>query len=140
MNPKPAAKEDDIAEAIDVWEEKVIRLARHGDDYRLPETIRKVALEQMLVGNIRDNYELWEVEKLLSEDLLRKVKEQPRTNKLDRDAKRGKSGVATGPNLGNQKAWQEKGRERDIEGRISSTTDQPEEYLNAYQTGTKGKK
>ena len=31
MNPKPAAKEEDIADAIEVWEEKVNMLARHGD-------------------------------------------------------------------------------------------------------------
>ena len=28
MNPKQAAKEEDIAEAIEMWEEKVNRLAR----------------------------------------------------------------------------------------------------------------
>ena len=56
MNPKPAAKEEDIAEAIEMWEEKVNRLARHGDEYRLSETFRKVALKQILTGNIRDNF------------------------------------------------------------------------------------
>ena len=83
MNPKAVAKEEDIAEAIEVWEEKVNRLARHGDDYRLPVTFRNVALEQMLVGKIRDNFELWDAEKLSFEDLLRKVKEQSRAKKLD---------------------------------------------------------
>ena len=35
MNPKQAAKEEDIAESIEMWEEKVNRLARHGEDYKL---------------------------------------------------------------------------------------------------------
>ena len=64
MNPKPAAREEYIAETIEVWEEKVNRLARHGDDYRLSETFRKVALQRMQVGKLKDNFELWQSEKL----------------------------------------------------------------------------
>ena len=37
MDPKPASREDDIAEAIDMWEEKVNQVARHGEDYKLSE-------------------------------------------------------------------------------------------------------
>ena len=50
MNPKAASREEYIAEAIETWEEKVNRLARHGDAYRLPEAFKKVALKAMLVG------------------------------------------------------------------------------------------
>ena len=42
MNPKPAAKEEDIAEAIEMWEEKVNRLARHGEDCMLSEVLKRV--------------------------------------------------------------------------------------------------
>ena len=58
MNPKAASKEEDIAEVIENWEEKVNRLARHGESYRLPEAFKKVALKAMLVGKIKDNFEL----------------------------------------------------------------------------------
>ena len=34
MDPKPAAKEADVAEAIEQWEEKMKRLARHGEEYQ----------------------------------------------------------------------------------------------------------
>ena len=67
-----------------MWEEKVNRLARHGDDYRSPVAFWKVALKLMLLDKIRDNFELWDAEKLSFEDLLRKVKEQSRANKLDK--------------------------------------------------------
>ena len=53
-----------IEGSIETWEEKVNRLARHGDAYRLPEAFKKVALKAMLVGKIKDNYELWEADKL----------------------------------------------------------------------------
>ena len=64
MNPKQVAKEEDIVEAIEVCEGNVNRLARHGDDYKLSETFRNVALEQMRVGNIKDKFELWQAEKM----------------------------------------------------------------------------
>ena len=44
MNPKPASKEEDIAEAIEMCEENVNRLARHGEDYKLSEALKEVAL------------------------------------------------------------------------------------------------
>ena len=43
---------------------RVNRLARHCDDYRLPVIFRKVALQQMLVGKINDNFEVWQSEKM----------------------------------------------------------------------------
>ena len=105
MNPKAASKEEDIAEVIETWEEKVNRLARHGDAYRLLEAFNKVAFKAMLPGKIKDNDELWEVDKLAFEELLKKVKEQARVKKLDRDVQKGKTGVALGANNGNQEPW-----------------------------------
>ena len=51
MQPKAASKEEDIAEAVEAWEEKINRLARHGDDYKMPENFKKVALQNILVGS-----------------------------------------------------------------------------------------
>ena len=105
MNPKAASKEEDIAEVIETWEERVNRLARHGVAYRLPEEFKKVALKAMLVGKIKDNYELWEADKLSFGQLLKKVKEQARAKKLDRDVQKGKTGVALGANNTQWEPW-----------------------------------
>ena len=96
MRPAQAAKEENIAEAIELWEEKVNRLARHGEDYQSNEAYKKVALKQMLVGKVRDNFDLWQAEKMSFEELLKKVKELARPKKLDTDASHGKAGVALG--------------------------------------------
>ena len=64
MDPKPAAKEADVAEAIEQWEEKANRLARHGEEYQLNETFKKIALKKILVGKIQEHYELLSLEKL----------------------------------------------------------------------------
>ena len=96
MHPSQAKKEADVATAIELWEEKVNRLARHGEDYQLNEAYKKVALKQILVGKVRDNFDLWQAEKMSFEELLKKVKELARAKKLDTDASHGKAGVALG--------------------------------------------
>ena len=96
MSPNQAAKEENISEAIERWEEMMNRLARHGEDYQMNEAFKKVALKKILVGKLRDNFELWQAEKLPFEDLLKKVKEHARSKKLDTDAGQGKAGIALG--------------------------------------------
>ena len=94
MSPNQAAKEENISEAIELWEEKMNRLARYGEEYQLSEAFKKVALKKILVGKLRDNFELWQADKLPFEELLKKVKEQSRAKKLDTDANQGKAVVA----------------------------------------------
>ena len=62
----------------------------------MKEANKKVALKQMLVGKVRDNFDLWQAEKMSFEELLKKVKELARAKKLDTDASHGKAGVALG--------------------------------------------
>ena len=50
----------------------------------------------MLVGKIRDNFDLLQAEKLPFEELPRKVSEQARSNMVDTDVCRGKVEVAVG--------------------------------------------
>ena len=59
MHPKQASREEDVAEAIEAWLERVNRLERCGTEYHLAESFKKVALKQILSGRIRDNYDLW---------------------------------------------------------------------------------
>ena len=96
MDPKTAAKEADVAEAIEQWEEKVNRLARHGEEYQLNESFKKVALKKILAGKILDNFEILNLEKLPFEEILVRVKELARTKKLEKDVAQGRAGVAMG--------------------------------------------
>ena len=85
MHPKQASREEDVAEAIEAWLERVNRLERCGTQYHLAESFKKVALKQILVGRLRDNYDLWNSNKLQFDKLLRRVREQARADKLDYD-------------------------------------------------------
>ena len=138
MNPKPAAKEEDIAEAIEMWEEKVNRLARHGDDYKLSEALKKVALKNILVGKIKDNFELWESDRMPFEEILRRVKDQARAKKLEKDAQRGRSGISLGLNQANGHRHGQEYEPWEVPaGAQSGGKDGPEE-LNSARDG-KGK-
>ena len=96
MHPKQASKEEDIAEAVEAWLEKVNRLGRHGSEHQPPGSFKKVALEKILVGKLLDNYELWNMEKLTFEEILRRVRDLARANQFDTDAAHGKAGVKVG--------------------------------------------
>ena len=58
------------------------------------EACKKVALKQILVGELRDSYDLWNTDKLPSHELLRRVRDQARAKKLDKDV--GKAGITVG--------------------------------------------
>ena len=70
MSPKQASKESEVAEAIEQWELKVNRSARHGDEYRLTETYKKIALKQILVGRTLQHFELNNLEKNYARDVI----------------------------------------------------------------------
>ena len=94
-----------MAEAIELWEDSCNRLARHGPDYEMANIFRKVALKKILVGNTRENFEVWEAERLSFDELLKKAKEHARAKKLDKDAAKGKTGVALGAANASQEEW-----------------------------------
>lgn len=96
MHPKPASREDEVADAIEAWLERVNRLDRHGEEYQLNEAYKKVALKQILVGKISDGNDLWTTDKLPSNELLRSVRGQARAKKLDTDVAKGNAGVTVG--------------------------------------------
>ena len=79
-----------MAEAIELWEERCNRLARHGPDYEMANIFKKVVLKKILVGKTRENFELWEAERLSFDERLKKVKEHARAKEFDKYAAKGK--------------------------------------------------
>ena len=68
MAPKRAAKEEQVAEVIELWEEKVNRLARYGEEYQLNDAFNKAALKKILTGNTLDHCEHRQTEELPFDD------------------------------------------------------------------------
>ena len=62
---------------------------------------KKVALKNILVGKIKDNFELWESDKMPFEEILIRVKEQARAKKLEKEAQRGRANMSLGATQAN---------------------------------------
>ena len=75
---------------------RCIRIARHWPDDDMANIFKHVVLRKILAGKARENFELWGAERLSFDELLKKVKEHARAKKLDKDAAKGKTGVALG--------------------------------------------
>ena len=63
MTPGRAKSENDVADAVERWEEEereYLRLA--GDEGRLPDQWRKAALECILTGRVKESVELREID------------------------------------------------------------------------------
>ena len=129
--PKSGTTYEYIAEAIEMWEEKVHRLVRHGEDYNLSEAV--------LAGKIKDNFELRESDWMPFEEILRRVKDQARAKKLEKDAQRGRSGTSLGTSQANTHQY---GQEFEAWGGPASpqaeSGSEPQEP-NSAQKGKEGK-
>ena len=62
----------------------------------MSDALKKVALKNILVGKTKGNFELWESDNMPFEELLRRVKNQARAKKLERDAQMGALGDQPG--------------------------------------------
>ena len=78
---------------VEEWVEKCDRLATFGSQYDLPGLFKTVPLQQMLIGETRRASGVWEMDGLPYEELLVKLKEYARSQRLDGEASRGKQAV-----------------------------------------------
>ena len=93
MHPEAPKKEEDIAAAVEEWEEKMKRLGAHGREYELSPMFKIIALGCLTVGRAREYFEMWEAETRKDEDgfntLKNKIKEYSKKKNLDNRAKKG---------------------------------------------------
>ena len=57
-----AKREDQIAETIEAWKEKCIRLASYASEHELATVYNMAALKKILVGEALRNYVVWKPE------------------------------------------------------------------------------
>ena len=60
-----------------------------------------MALKNILVWRVKANFELWESDRMPFEEILRRVKDQARAKKLEKDAQKGRSGINLGTSQAN---------------------------------------
>ena len=69
IHPDPPRKEEELAECVENWVERVRRLESHGDKYKLAAIFKITALRMMMmIGRAKDHFELWQAELEDNED------------------------------------------------------------------------
>jgi len=101
IQPESPKKEEDIAEYVDLWEERINRLEAHGDEYKLSSLYKVTALRQLMVGKAIDHFEIWQASIKPENDqgfreLIGKVKDFARRKRLDQAVLSGKAPMDIG--------------------------------------------
>ncbi len=93
MHPEPPKKENDVAEHVEMWLDKMRRLEAHGHEYKLVPVFRINALRMLTTGKAREYFDLWEGDRgqdaaVAYEGLLSKIRDYSRRIKLDHAVKK----------------------------------------------------
>ena len=87
MHPAPPKREQELAEHVEMWQDKMRRLEAHGDEFKLAPVFKINALRTLMIGKSKEYFDLWEADKDHTdpsksyEELLTKVKDYSRRRK-----------------------------------------------------------
>ncbi len=93
MHPVPPDRGEELADHVQIWQDKMRRWEAHGDEFKLAPVFKFNALRMLLPGKAKEYLDLWEVDRDTTdqaksyEELWAKVKDYSRRIKLDSSAK-----------------------------------------------------
>ncbi len=80
MHPDPSKKEEDLAEFVEMWQDKMRRLEAHGDEFKSAPVFKINALCMLMTRKAREYFDIWEADRDTTDqakacdELLSKVK------------------------------------------------------------------
>ena len=89
VHPIPPKREEELAEHVEMWQDKMRRLEAHGEEYKLAPVFKINALRMLMIGKAKEDFDLWEADRdpadaaKTCEELLNRVKDYARRRKLD---------------------------------------------------------
>ncbi len=81
MHPSPPNREEDLAEHVQMWQDKMRKLEAHSEEFKLPPIFKINALNMLMSGEAKEYFDLWEADHdpadatKTYEELLNKVKD-----------------------------------------------------------------
>ncbi len=54
MRPAPPKKEEDLAEHVETWQDKMRRLEAHGNEFKLAPVFKINALRMLMIGKAKE--------------------------------------------------------------------------------------
>ena len=74
MHPDPPKKEEELAEYVEMWQDKMRGLEAHGDEFKWAPVFKINALRMLMTGKVKEYFDIWEASE---------VKDYARRRKLD---------------------------------------------------------
>ncbi len=62
MHPSPPKKEEEMAEYVEMWHDKMKRLETHGERFKLAPLFKISALRMLMVGKAKEYLDLWDTD------------------------------------------------------------------------------
>ncbi len=93
MHPAPPKREEELAEHVEMWQDKVRRPDAQGDEFKLMPVFKINALRMLMAGRAKKYFDLWETNRDTTdpaksyEELLTKSKDSARRRKLESSVK-----------------------------------------------------
>ena len=66
MHPDPPKKEEELAEHVEMLQDKMRRLETHGEQFKLAPVFKINALRLLMTGKAKEYFELWEADRVPS--------------------------------------------------------------------------
>ena len=63
MHPAPPRREEDLAEYVEMWQDKMRRLEAHGEEVKFAPVLKISALRTLMIGKSKGYFDLWEADK-----------------------------------------------------------------------------
>ncbi len=63
MRPAPPKREEELAEHVAVWQDKMRRLEAHGDEFKMPPGNKVNAFRMLMTGKAKRSFDLWEADR-----------------------------------------------------------------------------
>ncbi len=94
MHPEQPRKEQELAEHVEMWLDKMRRLEAHGDEYKLAPESKINLLRMLMTVKAKEYFDLWEGDRVRTDaaksyaELLNKVKDYARRINLGTTAQK----------------------------------------------------
>ena len=63
MHPEPPRREEEFAEHVEMWQDRMRRLEAHGGEYILAPVFKINALRMLMISKAKEYFDLWEADR-----------------------------------------------------------------------------
>ncbi len=62
MHPSPLKKDEELAEYVEMWRDKIKRLEAHGEEFKLALVFKINVPRMLMTGKVKEHFDLWEAD------------------------------------------------------------------------------